>query len=462
MNLLNKTLSQISCHKYLRCDYKYWQTQKLYAFTDFSYLKDMFEIINGSVQTKSYSTEKTSIPYIRIGDISYKFGINDDNLLYLCDDAEISERRLLKKDDLVLATIGTVGKIGLADEYIGGTHSNNTVILRKRTAKLNAAFYEKLFQSDLYIKYIFGLVSQKAQPNLQQYDLEYIKIPNISDGTIKSSMTSIASLVEKIKPLQSVLVSTQVIIDAVLKREFNFNYEKFEDLKKNTRFCSSMGAFANNPDLRFSAKFHRHAGEYVQQELNRITTKKIKHYLAEPIILGASITPEDFDETGEVYYVSMASIKNLTVEYDDSQLVSSSYQNNNSKKMLRKGDIVMARSGVAIGKTALVTEDFDSIFADFTMRIRLKDYNPLFAYYYIRSTYFQYLIEIYKKGLQNQNIFPIVVREFPLPDISLEEQQRIVDEIQAEIDKQNEIKSQIASLREGIDKIIEDVICDLK
>ena len=57
--------------------------------------------------------------------------------------------------------------------------------------------------------------------------------------------------------------------------------------------------------------------------------------------------------------------------------------------------------------------------------------------------------------LQNQNIFPIVVREFPLIDIPIAEQQRIVDEIRAEIDKQNEIKNQIATLRMEIDKIVE-------
>ena len=93
------------------------------------------------------------------------------------------------------------------------------------------------------------------------------------------------------------------------------------------------------------------------------------------------------------------------------------------------------------------------------MRIRLKNYNPKFAYYYMRSTYFQYLVEIYKKGLgNNTNIFPIVIQEFPLPDISLEEQQKMVDAIQLEIDKQNEIKNQIAILRGKIDSIIENAI----
>ena len=465
MKFLNKALSQISYHKYLRCDWKYWQTQNLYSFVDFSYLKDIFEIIHGSVQTKAYSVQKTPIPYIRIGDMSYKFGIQDEKIIYLNDDADISPERVLKEEDLVLATIGTVGKIGLAKDFVGGTHSNNTVVLRKISERSNTAFYEKLFQSDLYANYFMGVVSQKAQPNLQQYDLENIRIPNISEDEIKKSIIATSPFIEKIKPLQKNIISIQSIIDSVLKHEFEFNYDKFEELKKNTQFVSSVVSFANNSDLRFSAKFHRPAGKFVLQELNRITTKKIKHYLAEPIVLGASVSPSDYDESGEYQYLSMATIKNWEFDNETAQYVSNSYSDSKAEKTIKGGDIILARSGEGtIGKVALIEqEDIKAVFADFTMRIRLKNYNLKFAYYYMRSMYFQYLIEIYKKGLgNNTNIFPIVVREFPLPDLSLEEQQQVVNEIQAEIDKQNVIQQRILSLRREIDTIIENAIMSSK
>ena len=141
--------------------------------------------------------------------------------------------------------------------------------------------------------------------------------------------------------------------------------------------------------------------------------------------------------------------------------MSKEYSDSKQAKTVRKNDIILARSGEGtIGKVALIDDDeLQGVFSDFTMRIRLKDYNPEFAYYYFRTTYFQYLIEIYKKGLgNNTNIFPIVVREFPMLDISLEEQQRIVDKIHAEIAKQDEIKKQIESLRGQIDVMIQDVL----
>ena len=70
-------------------------------------------------------------------------------------------------------------------------------------------------------------------------------------------------------------------------------------------------------------------------------------------------------------------------------------------------------------------------------------------------TYFQYLIEINKKGLgNNTNIFPSQIQEFPIIDIPLNYQQKIVDEIKSELDRQEELKQQIIRQRDEIDKLI--------
>ena len=153
----------------------------------------------------------------------------------------------------------------------------------------------------------------------------------------------------------------------------------------------------------------------------------------------------------------MANIKNWVFEAEDSKLVSTNYSNQNLNKTVTKGDVLIARSGEGtIGKVALVEdENVQGIFADFIMRIRLKNYNPLFAYYYFRTTYFQYLIEINKKGLgNNTNIFPSQIQEFPIIDIPLNYQQKIVDEIKSELDRQEELKQQIIRQRDEIDKLI--------
>lgn len=458
MKVKTKKLNIIANHKFARCDFKFWETKDIVLFNDYTRLKELFYIISGSVQTENYSGVATSIPYIRIGDIDYKFGISKDNIIYLSEDAKIADSKILKENDLVLATIGTVGKIGRAIECIGGTNSNNTVILRPKTDEINVKFYEKLFQSDFYIKYIFGIAAQKAQPNLQDYEIKNLIIPIINKKLINQAIKDFEPIENEITELKTSIKPIQQIIDEVFQTEFNFDYDKFEELKRISHFDISIADFSDNPDLRFSAKFHRPAGEFVKQELAKITDKKIKHFLAEPIVLGASISPSDYDENGEYHYLSMATIKDWEYNNEEAQLVSDAYALSKADKTIRNNDIILARSGEGtIGKVALIEdEDVKAVFADFTMRIRLKNYNQKFAYYYMRSMYFQYLVEVYKKGLgNNTNIFPIVIREFPLPDISLDAQQRFVDKIQSEINKQTAIKKEITSLRNQIDDIIE-------
>ena len=159
----------------------------------------------------------------------------------------------------------------------------------------------------------------------------------------------------------------------------------------------------------------------------------------------------------------MATIKGWYFDPAAANNVSKAYSDLKADKTVRKNDIIIARSGEGtIGKAALITEEgIKGIFADFTMRVRLKNYVPEFAYYYFHTNYFQYLIEVYKKGLgNNTNIFPNVIQEFPMIDIPMTEQQRIVDEINSEITQQDDIKARIAELRAQIDSIIEDAIAD--
>jgi len=97
--------------------------------------------------------------------------------------------------------------------------------------------------------------------------------------------------------------------------------------------------------LRQSVKFHKEAGVFVWEELKKVTNKRIKHFLAEPIVLGAGISPSEYDEDGKYYYISMASIKNWEFEKETARLVSDEYASKHQDKAIRKNDIILAGSG---------------------------------------------------------------------------------------------------------------------
>ena len=424
-------------------------------------LKEEFYILSGYA-FKSEDYVEYGIPLIRISDVENTF--NKKQMVFLPEEyKEKYKNYLLKKDDIIVSLTGD-GKIksDLVKEQNKFLLNQRVGVLRPKQDNLNIKFYYYLINNLVLVKEQFYWYSNgKTQLNISPFDLLKIKIPQIPKQTQDKIVSQIEPIENEIKELKSQIKDSQEIINKVFAREFGFDLEKFEESKKEKFFEVSFSDFANNKDLRQSVKFHRKSAKFVYKELKNITNTKIKYYISEPIVLGKGISPKNYDENGEFYYISMANIKNWRFEKSNCRLVSIYFSDKNKNKTVKKNDILIARSGEGtIGKVSLIEDDsIKGIFADFIIRIRLLNYNPLFVYYYFRTEYFQYLIEINKKGLgNNTNIFPSQIQEFPIPNIPLPRQQEIVDEIKKELDKQEEIKKQIEEKRDKIDKIVEEVV----
>jgi restriction endonuclease S subunit len=381
-----------------------------------------------------------------------------NNLINLEEVTEIgSDKTILKDGDIVIPKLQPrMGNIFLNLEhkrYIASTE----LLEYKINEDNNPIFLYYLFTSAKFLLDLGKLESGKTHRRVNPMDLLEVKIPIISREMQDEAVKFIEPIQDKIRFLKENLISPQSVINRAFAEYFNFDLQKFAKLKKEKFRNINFSEFSGNKDLRSSAKFHRLAGKFVAEQLNSVFNKKIKDFIAEPIVLGASVSPINYDDSGDYYYISMACIKNWQFEYESAKLLSAAYRAENQSKTIKKNDILIARSGEGtIGKVALIDdENLQGIFADFTMRIRLKNYSHLFAYYYFRSEYFQYLIEINKKGLgNNTNIFPSQIQEFQIPSISLKEQEKIVDKIKTELDKQDEIRRQINTEREKIDGII--------
>ena len=375
-----------------------------------------------------------------------------------------SDKNYLGDADIFISKLGMPKGYVFLNPYKGKKILGSTEFIPYKIKDATFSIYLKyLLIHNKMLKAYESLESGKtpSHKRVNPYEFLKIKVPLLSTTQLNQVTKEIIPIEKKIKELKSQIKDPQEVINRVFAREFGFNIERFEELKKVKIFNIDFSAFGNNKDLRNSVKFHRQAGQFVLGELTEITSKKIKDFIAEPIILGKGISPAQYDDNGEYYYLSMATIKNWKFEKENARLVTDKFANDNQNKTIQINDIILARSGEGtIGKCAIIdNEDLKGVFADFTMRIRLADYNPLFAYYYFRTEYFQYLVEINKKGLgNNTNIFPSQIQEFPIIDISLKKKKKIVDEIKAEIDKQEEIRQKIEKERKKIDEIIEKAI----
>ena len=93
------------------------------------------------------------------------------------------------------------------------------------------------------------------------------------------------------------------------------------------------------------------------------------------------------------------------------------------------------------------------------VRVDKEKYDPYFLLYYLRSVFGTAQFEREYTGTTNQiHISPDNVRNFIVPNISIDMQKTIVSEIQSRISSQDEISLQVSKLRQDINQVILDVI----
>lgn len=298
----------------------------------------------------------------------------------------------------------------------------------------------------------------------KDYDLLNIKIPQIPLETQNKAAEQITPIENKIQELKAQIQDPKTIINEVFAEEFNFNINEFEEIKKIEKINKiNFSNFSKNKDLRNSVKFNKKSYEYLINFLKLNNFKILKDIVEEPIVLGAGINQNDIDTDSNYYYISMAELKNFKLDISNCKKIKKDFFNSKIDKSIKYGDIIIARSGEGtIGKCAIINiEDVEGINADFTIKVRIneKKYNRNFAYLYFCSFYFQYMVEINKKGLgNNTNIFPTQIQNFLIPNIPLQKQQEIVDKIQTKINEQNKINDLIEKEREKINYIIENIV----
>lgn len=467
VNVVKKRLSDFRSEESLRYDYKYISSF-VTGSKDFYTYRNLFDFVP---YEKVDIEEFDNFKYAEIGNVN-KLGEVEPVELSFNDRQEENESlfKKIEKGDIINPKKGDI-LISKIRPYL-----NKNVLVCSDDKYFTKAFIHirpkinsELFYLVLRTKFInqINAVSRqgKGYPTLKEDDIKSIRFPkHIVDALIKQEkelIGKISPIKDEINYLKDSKELTVNIINRVFGEEFYFDWDDFDKTKRERTYNSSILTFANNIDCRMGVRFHNKTGQYVQTFLEQITNKRIKDFISEPIVLGKSVSPKNYDEDGEYFYIAMSNIKTWAFDPEDCKKVSDEYSSSNLNKTVQKGDILLARSGEGtIGKVALIEdEEINGIFADFTQRIRLTGFDPLCAYYYFRSDFFQYLVYTHKKGLgNNTNIFPSQIKEFPMPDWNGTKQAQIVEKIKTQLDEQREIDRLIEEKQLVINKIIEDAI----
>jgi type I restriction enzyme S subunit len=123
------------------------------------------------------------------------------------------------------------------------------------------------------------------------------------------------------------------------------------------------------------------------------------------------------------------------------------------------GDLVYCLRGATLGKTAVVTQFNKGAIASSLVIIRpIKDLNNWYLYYFLTSPVGKKYIRQYDNGSAQPNLSAENVRNYVIGLPSLEEQEEVVQRVEALFSLADKIESQYQSLKSKIDQIPQAVL----
>jgi len=328
--------------------------------------------------------------------------------------------------------------------------------------KLNKILYYS-FRTIFYENLIAISRQGKGYPTLKEDDFYYLKfdkkIVDKLSGKQDQIVAEIEPIEKKIKKLKSQITPPQEIINKVFAREFRFDLEKFEELKKEKFFEVDFSKISNYHSLRFDVKNQKYLdifNDIIKASGSSFFLKSISEDKGK---YGANEPAKDGEKGIDTRYIRITDIDSIGNLSDDDWRTA---ENIDEQYLLKDDNFLFARSGNTVGKTFLYdsSKHEEAIFAGYFIKFNLDftSLDKLFFLYYTKSFIYDFWVKgiVRIKGQPNINANEYL--ELKIPNISLKSQQKIVDEIKTELDKQEEMKKKIETQRNKIDEIIEKVI----
>lgn len=350
-----------------------------------------------------------------------------------------------------------------------------SAFIHLRPKKLNIILYYAL--RTIFYEDLIAISRQgKSYPTLKEDDFYYLKFDkSIIDKFVKEEdqiVARIEPIEQKIEDLKKTIKEPQIIINRVFAREFRFDEnlynifgkgmtagtQKSKD-RKIKLFETSFQEISRSSILRFSTRYHNLPTKNLMNILDNIKTIQIKNILLEDIHRG---TGPKYNQFGVIPVIKTGHLKNGSIEISQEEFVDQKFYNSSKRSQVQNNDILIASTGkISLGKIDLLKIDHEIVVDGHIsiLRINEKKYNRLFFIYFFRCILGYFQIERDYTGATNQiHLYWEQISNFKIPNIFLKSQQKIVDEIKAELDKQEEINKKIQAERNKIDEIIEKAI----
>lgn len=295
--------------------------------------------------------------YIRITDINEKGLLREDTFKSLSLD--IAESYLLKDGDILFARSGaTVGKTFLYKSIYGpAVYAGYLVKYRLDLTKCSSEF-------------IYYCTKSKEFETWLKYTIIEATIENISGEKYANLPLPLPSLTQQNK-IVDYLDQEVAKIDALMEKKIQLITILEEKKKAVINQAVTKGLHANvpmkNSEIEWLGEIPKH-WEVV----------KLKYFI--DINYGLSQPPEYLDNGTPL--IRATNVFRGKISEKDMVYIDAEQLDSNKKITLKKGDIIIVRSGAYTADSAIITEEYENSIAGFDMIIRAKDllFNKYLSY----------------------------------------------------------------------------------
>jgi type I restriction enzyme, S subunit len=475
LNYFKTGINKISVSENLAFSYPFhrdFQEIELQLLNCSSRVSDFCTILSGfAFSSKDYENE--GVKLLRIGDIQKDGTINFDDMNYLPSSFEQShERFLIKEKDIVIAMTGaTIGKSGYINIYEQVLLNQRVGLLRCKES-INPKFIYYITKTKFFQNQIRMQSMGKSQPNISPFDILKIKIPQWDTNLEEVIIKKIELVESEIAQIKAQIQQPLALINAVFADYYGYDKTLWQtfgkgmtagtqksDSKSLAFYKVNINAVSNSTILRFSSRFHAPITRQLVEILDNNKSIPLNSILNE-IVKG--IQPKYTDE-GEIPVAKIATLKNGYIDFSEPEFISRAFYNNLQENVkLIAGDVLICCTGkVSLGKIDFYDLEQESVLTvdSYILRVDETKYNPLFLTYFFRSILGAFQIERDYTGTTNQiHLYANEIANFQIPDLLLEEQEKIVTRVKKQLDAQKEIEKLIEDKQNAISSLILEAI----
>ena len=404
-------------------------------------LGEIGEFTRGNgLQKKDFQEEGN--PVIHYGQIYTKYGFVVDEVLSYVSDEIFSKLRKAQKNDILIATTSeNVEDVGKSVVWVGENEIGFSGDMYSYRTKQNSKYIAYYFQTNAFQKQKERKATGTKMIRIHGDDMEKFEIP-LPPLSLQNK------IVKVLDKFQVLLADTKGLLpEEIEQRQKQYEYYREKLLTFDVE-CSRTNERTNERTFIISNIYNvilQEAVSIVEVDIeDKVYLKTLSDISREKLSYGSGAKAVSYDEN--IRYIRITDID------DNGQLKQEKVSPGivEDKYMLKKGDILFARSGATVGKNYIHLVDEKSIYAGYLIKFTADTNEVLCKYVYhcVNNSMYEKFISSMKSNASQPNINAQQYSNYKVLVPPLHVQQHVVSIL-------DKFETLVNDIKEGLPKEIE-------